>query len=123
MAKITFPVPSEPVAASDVMTPNFYRQFKRLFEAWNAIADFAVVRQRGTFTVTGTATTAVVTLSPALSAATYTVTAIPVSFTGAPLASSFTIASIAKTTSRFTVTLMTAPGVGTSITYNYSVIL
>jgi hypothetical protein len=73
----------------------------------------------GAFTISDTDTQAVVTLTPAQADTGYYVVAVHTAISGAPAATSDEIASIAKTTADFTVTVKAAPGAGTSVTFDW----
>jgi hypothetical protein len=73
----------------------------------------------GAITFAGASNAIVVTLTRAQPDATYHVVATPVATTGSPAAGSDQVASIAKTTTGFTVTTKAAPGVGASVTFDW----
>jgi hypothetical protein len=76
----------------------------------------------GTITVSDANATADVTFSSAVSNTNYIVTFTPViSKTGSPASGAFQITELAKTTTKFTITLAAAPGAGTSVTYQYRI--
>lgn len=70
----------------------------------------------GDVTITGIATTAVVTLAATQPDALYKVVFSGEAFTGAPPAASFLIVNMVKTDTQFTLTLASAPGLGNSVT-------
>lgn len=78
----------------------------------------------GQFTVTGAATgpAAALALPVTEPDTNYQVIATAASSTGAPVTSSFIVASTAKTTTTFTPTLAAAPGAGNSVTFDYFVV-
>ncbi len=77
---------------------------------------------RGTVTVTGAATTGVVTFGTAEPNATYYLVCTPISSTGAPAAGSNRIVSIAKLAATATITVEVAPGVGNTVVFDWVLI-
>lgn len=78
-------------------------------------------QRRGQVTITGATTTASVALSPAEPDNTFSVQLTAVSQTGGPAAGAFTPQGVSKATGGFVVTLLAAPGPGTSVTYDWLV--
>lgn len=109
---------SEPTG---IMVSTWYRAMQALFSAFNTLDGLPRGRVSGSVTVTGAATTGTASFT-AQATATYALSLTPASVTGAPAASSSVVRSIAKTTTGFTVTVQVAPGVGTSVTFDYLVI-
>lgn len=70
----------------------------------------------GAATIADVATTVVVTI-PTQDDTSYFVVAAAEAFTGAPATNSLIVKSITKTTSSFTITVVTAPGAGTSVSF------
>lgn len=73
----------------------------------------------GSVTISETDTSAVVTLSPAEPDTDYRVVASPSAETGAPAANARVVTTITKATGSFTLNILTAPGVGTSVTFDW----
>lgn len=74
----------------------------------------------GSVTISGTDTSAVVTLSPAQANTSYYVTFGQSAISGTPVADSYIISSYSKATGSFTVTLKAAPGSGNSVTLSWN---
>ena len=89
-------------------------------EAANLALSLIEDNDAGQVTITGAATTAVVTITTQPNT-TYFVTFGGSGFTGAPGASAFVVVSVAKTTTQFTLTLAAAPGLGNSVTLDWHV--
>lgn len=75
----------------------------------------------GTATVSGTATTSVVTLPEAQSDTDYFVALTAQSSSGTPTAGAYTVVGVAKTTTTFTVEVSAAPGAGKSVTFSWQI--
>lgn len=77
----------------------------------------------GSVTVSGAATTGVVTWTgdDVQDDASYNVVFGAITLTGAPAANSTVIRSTAKLTTGFTITVAAAPGVGTDVTFDYQI--
>ena len=78
----------------------------------------APIRQ-GQITIANAATSATVTLTPAELDTAYFVQVTPVTTSGAPAAGSFTVNGVTKATGTFQVSVLAAPGVGTSVSYDW----
>lgn len=78
-------------------------------------------QRRGQVTIADTATTGVVTLAPVEPDATYFVQVTPVAVAGAPTTGASTIRSVTKAAGSFTIEVATAPGAGTSVSYDWFV--
>lgn len=76
-------------------------------------------QDNGTVTVSGTDTTGAVVFTEAQADADYRLALTPTAETGSPLAAARDITTIAKTATGFTVTVDTAPGAGTSVTFDF----
>ena len=115
------PVAGEPVATdAGRMTANWFRNLFNLFARVNALSVIPQIQTSGSVTVTGLATTGTATFAVAQASNTYSLLLTQTALTGAPAVS--VIRSIAKTTTGITVTVSLAPGVGTSVTFDYVVI-
>ena len=78
----------------------------------------APIRQ-GQITIANAATTATVTLTPAELDTGYFVQVTPVTTSGAPAAGSFTVNGVSKAIGTFQVSVLAAPGAGTSVIYDW----
>lgn len=77
----------------------------------------------GSFTVSDGDTSAAVTFSEALPAASYRMVATASTYTGSPSVTAFAIAAMTKGTGGATFTLVSAPGAGASVTFDFILIL
>ena len=88
--------------------------------AAQAIADNALARvvEFGEVTISNTATTAVYTFAEAFEDTDYLVFAVPKTFTGSPSIDAFVKEAETRATDDVTIEVNTAPGAGTSVTFN-----
>jgi len=84
----------------------------------NKTAFEALALDEGNFTIAGTATSAVVSLSVAQADTAYEVAVTPKLFTGAPALDAFVVLQIDQTTTTFTAHI-TAPGLGNSVGFGW----
>lgn len=76
----------------------------------------------GTFTITGAATSDTLTFTTAQADANYRVMVQAISSTGTPVDSAFIVKSKTYSEASFSVTLVAAPGVGNSVTFEWQLI-
>jgi len=75
----------------------------------------------GTVTVSGTNSTALVTLPAAQTNTNYHVALTAQSASGTPAVGAYTVTAVAKTTTTFTVTVSAAPGTSNSVTFAWQI--
>jgi hypothetical protein len=92
---------------------------KVIADANKVVTDRINTWEFGSFTVSGAVDNVAVTFTTAQVDTTYKIIASVTGITGAPAAGAHDLESIAKTTTGFTATVVTAPGAATSVTFDF----